>query len=111
MWCPRVRSTGRHYRGEAEDGNDCVCLFDGNGLHPEHGFREESAEQYEQRKQRKQRKQREQRSIMSRQAPRRAAPRRRPTYVPSVFCTQEPSISGRAATRLFHERNTCIYVG
>lgn len=35
-----VRAAGRHNRGETEDGDDGVRLPDGDGLHPQYGFRE-----------------------------------------------------------------------
>lgn len=43
-----LRATGGHHRGETEDGDDGVRLPDGDGLHPEYGFRE-ATEQHQQR--------------------------------------------------------------
>jgi len=45
MWCTCLRIAGRHYRGEAKDGDDGICLPDGDGLHPEHEFHKKSTQQ------------------------------------------------------------------
>lgn len=45
----RVRAARGHNRGETEDGDDCVCLSDGDGLHPQYGFREAAEQHCEQR--------------------------------------------------------------
>lgn len=42
MRCTCLRAAGRHYRSEAEDGDDGICLPDGDGLHPEYGLHEKS---------------------------------------------------------------------
>jgi len=43
--CACLRVTRRHYRGEAKDGDDGICLPDGDGLYAEHGLCEKSTEQ------------------------------------------------------------------
>ena len=93
----RVRATRGHHRGEAEDGDDCVRLLDGDGLHPQYGLREAAEQRCEQYC--------EQQSIMSR----RVAIRPREGFSLGMCARGDGLSHDFCEPCLFNGRNYCIY--